>query len=82
LAVPGGKIALIRENAALLFWESRGSLSVRLSGAILQLKITANSTYWKAKLLCYGLEDGEWGKKGKGRGVWGGGFLGKSGRRS
>jgi hypothetical protein len=47
---PTPKIALIREKTALLFWESRDSLSIRLSGAEPKLKITANSTYWEAKL--------------------------------
>jgi hypothetical protein len=57
LAIPEGLLALIRENAAPLFWKSRDSLSVRLSGAISQLKIAANSTWWKAKVGKDGLED-------------------------
>jgi hypothetical protein len=55
LAVPGGLLALIQENAALLFWDIPDSKPVWLSGAFSQLKITANSTYWKAKLGSYGL---------------------------
>jgi hypothetical protein len=48
--VPIPEIALIREKTALLFWESHDSLPIRLSGAESKLKITANSTYWEAKL--------------------------------
>jgi len=50
------EIALIREKTALLFWESRDSLPIRLSGAESKLKITANSTYWEANLHFYGME--------------------------
>jgi hypothetical protein len=50
LAVPGGLLALIQQNAALLFWDIPDSKPVWLSGAFSQLKITANSTYWEAKL--------------------------------
>jgi hypothetical protein len=48
---PAPEIALIREITALLFWESRDSLPIRLSGVESKLKITANSTYWEANLL-------------------------------
>jgi hypothetical protein len=48
--VPTPKIALIREKTALLFWDIPDSKPVWQSGVILQQKITANSTYWKAKL--------------------------------
>ena len=47
---PTPKIALIREKTALLFWDIPGSKPVWLSGAFSQRKITANSTYWEAKL--------------------------------
>jgi hypothetical protein len=63
LVIPEGHLTLIRENAAPLFCESRYSLSVWLSGVILQLKMTANSTYWEAKVGKDGLADGK-GKKG------------------
>jgi hypothetical protein len=53
---PAPEIALIREITALLFWESRDSLPVCLSEAEPKLKITANSTYWKANLGFYGGE--------------------------
>ena len=43
------KIALIREKTTLLFSEYSILLSIRLSGAESTQKITANSTYWKAK---------------------------------
>jgi len=48
--VPTPKIALIREKTALMFWDIPGSKPVWLSGAFSELKITANSTCWKAKL--------------------------------
>jgi hypothetical protein len=50
LVIPGGLLALIREKTALLFWDILDSKPVWLSGRSLKLKITANSTYWKAKL--------------------------------
>jgi len=53
--VPDGFLALIQENPALLFGESPGSLSIRLSGVILQLEITANSIYWMTNLRSDGL---------------------------
>jgi len=43
-------LTLIREKTALLFWEFADSRPVRLLEVILQLEITANSTYWKANL--------------------------------
>jgi hypothetical protein len=43
-------LALIQQKSTLLFWESIISLSIRLPGAISKLKMTANSTYWMAKL--------------------------------
>jgi len=45
-----------------MFWEFPDSLCIRLSGTELQLEMTANSTYWKAKLRFYGLEYVERGK--------------------
>ena len=65
--VPEGFLALIREKTALLFWESAGSLPIRLSEAISQLEITANSTYWMANLppiWMWGSGMGECGEKG------------------
>ncbi len=41
--------ALILEKRTLFFQGSLNSLSIRLSKAILELKMAANSTYWKAK---------------------------------
>jgi hypothetical protein len=61
-------LALIQQNAALLFWESRDLKPVLLSEAVSQRKITANSTYWKAKVRNDGLVEGE----GVGRGKKGG----------
>jgi hypothetical protein len=49
--VPTPKIALIREKTALMFWDIPGSKPVWLSGTFSQRKITANSTYWKAKVV-------------------------------
>ena len=42
---PTPKMALIREKRALLFWDSFVSPLIRLSGAELELKMAANSTY-------------------------------------
>jgi hypothetical protein len=39
-----------------LFWKSPYSLSIRLKGAILGLKMIANSTYLEAKLRINGLK--------------------------
>jgi hypothetical protein len=47
---PTPKIALIREKTALMFWDIPAPWPVWLSGAFSQRKITANSTYWEAKL--------------------------------
>jgi hypothetical protein len=44
------KTALIREKTALIFSEYSILPSIGLSGAKSTLKITANSTYWEAKL--------------------------------
>ena len=44
------KIALIREKTALIFSEYSILQPVGLSGAESTQKITANSTYWEAKL--------------------------------
>jgi len=43
-------IALIREKATLLFREYFILVLIRLTGAESTQKITANSTYWEAKL--------------------------------
>ena len=48
--VPDGFFALIREERALMFWESHDSLSIQRLGTILELKMAANSTYWRANL--------------------------------
>jgi hypothetical protein len=50
---------IIREKQALMFGDSFISLPIRLSGAELELKIAANSTYWKADRVKDGLEEGE-----------------------
>jgi hypothetical protein len=55
----------LRKNQYYCFRDPTFLLSVQLSGAILQLEITANSTYWEAKLRSDGLGVAEWGKKGK-----------------
>lgn len=47
---PEGFLALIREKRALMCWDSHDSVPIRLSGAILKMKMTANSTYWMANL--------------------------------
>ena len=47
---PDPKTALIREKTALMFWDIPDSKPVGLSGAFSELKITANSTYWEAKV--------------------------------
>jgi hypothetical protein len=44
------KITLIREKTALIFSEYSILLPIGLSGAESTQKITANSTYWEAKL--------------------------------
>ena len=41
-----------------MFWEIPGSKPVWLSVAFSELKITTNSTYWKAKAGKDGLDDG------------------------
>ena len=68
MAEPECLLALIRENAALLFWDIPDAKPVWLSEAFSQLKITANSTYWEAKLRVgwAGVAGGgcEMGKKG------------------
>jgi hypothetical protein len=51
-------LALIQQNAALLFWESLNLKPILLLGAISQREIAANSTYWKAKVRKDGLVDG------------------------
>jgi hypothetical protein len=42
-----------------MFWDIPAPWPVWLSGAFSELKITANSTYWKAKLWLNGLVDME-----------------------
>ena len=48
--VPAGFLALIQEKRALMSWESYESLPIWLSGAILELKMAVNSTFWRAYL--------------------------------
>ncbi len=48
--IPQGFQALIRKKRTLMVWESLDSLPIWLSGAISELKMAANSTYWVAKL--------------------------------
>jgi len=74
LAIPEGLLALIRQKAAPLFWDIPDSKPVWISGAISQLKITTNSTYWEAKVGYNGLLDGK-GFREKKKGGFGGGFL-------
>jgi hypothetical protein len=50
LPVSEGQLALIRQKAALLFWEYSNSPPVSPSEAVLRPEMTANSTYWKANL--------------------------------
>jgi len=56
IACSGRLLALIQQKTALLFWKSFISLPISQSGVELQLKITANSTYWEANLISYDLE--------------------------
>jgi hypothetical protein len=65
LVVSEALLALIQQNAALLFWDIPDSKPVWLSGAFSQLEITANSTYWEAKLCLDWLGVAEWGEGGK-----------------
>ena len=58
------KIALIREKATLLFQEYFILELICLSGAESTQKITANSTYWEAKLNGAGVVARSKGKKG------------------
>jgi hypothetical protein len=71
LGVPEGFLTLIQQNAALLFGDIPDLKPVWLSGAISQLKMTANSTYCEAKLCSYGLGVAVWGGRGK-KGGFGG----------
>ncbi len=57
--------ALIHEKRTLMFWESLNYLPIWLSGAILELKMAANSTYWKAKLDLLGPGIGGRGEESK-----------------
>jgi len=59
--IPEGFLALILEKRTLMFWKFHDSLPIWLSGAISELKMAANSTYWKAKLDL--LQPGVWGLK-------------------
>ena len=63
--VPDPKKALIREKTALIFSEYSITSSLGYSGLNRTQKITANSTYWKAKLKGLGGSM----VKGKGRAV-------------
>jgi len=71
LSVPEVFLTLIQQNAALLFGDIPDLKPVWLSGAISQLKMTANSTYCEAKLCSYGLGVAVWGGRGK-KGGFGG----------
>ena len=46
----GGSFGSQQAKMSTLFWESHDLKSVWLSGVFSQRKITANSTYWKAKV--------------------------------
>jgi len=50
LAVPAGFLTLIHQKTALLFWDLSKFSRFDYLGTILELKITANSTYWMANL--------------------------------
>jgi hypothetical protein len=50
LTVPEAFLALIRENAAQLFWNIPDSKPVWPLGAFLQPEMTVNSTCWEADL--------------------------------
>ena len=58
--VPEAFLTLIQQKPALLFGKSHDSLPVRLSGAISQLEMTANSTYWEANLRSDGTGVAKW----------------------
>jgi hypothetical protein len=48
--VPAGFLTLIHQKTALLFWDLSKFSRFDYLGTILELEITANSTYWKANL--------------------------------
>jgi hypothetical protein len=50
LPVPGDLLALNQQKTTPLFWKSSISVPLSQSGVELQLKITANSTYWEANI--------------------------------
>ena len=50
LAVPAGFLTLIHQKTAPLFWDISKFSRFDYLGTILELEITANSTYWKANL--------------------------------
>ena len=50
LTVPAGLLTLIRQKTASLFWDLPGFSRFDDSGTILELEMTANSTYCVAKL--------------------------------
>jgi hypothetical protein len=56
-----------------LFWDIPGSKPVWQSGVFSELKITANSTYWEAKVGVSGYVARSQGNEGL---FWGGGFPG------
>jgi hypothetical protein len=46
----GGSFGPQQAKLSTRFWESRHLRSIWISGAFSKLKITPNSTYWKAKV--------------------------------
>jgi len=50
LAVPPGLLALIQQKTAQLFWDLPEFRRFNYLGAVLQLEMTANSTYCEANL--------------------------------
>ena len=63
LVVPAGLLTLIRQKTAPLFWDLSRFSRFDDSGAILQLEITANSTYREANLFSDDHEFVEGGEK-------------------
>jgi len=59
LTIPAGFLTLIRQKTAPLFWDLSKFSRFDYSGTILELEITANSTYCEAKLLSDGLKSRE-----------------------
>jgi hypothetical protein len=59
LTIPAGYLTLIRQKTAPLFWDLSKFSPFDYSGIILQMEMTANGTYWKAKLFSDALKSME-----------------------